>query len=100
MNIYQPSAKAIRKNSFKDLNAKKFRLIFRNNQSALLYCDGEVIESNLYYRKPDSHVELVHEQIPTSLKVDKYLLDSINDNQIGMFGIKLIQVDKLKYVSL
>lgn len=90
MSVYKPSPKAIRKNSFKESQPDKLRLIFRTDSSALLYStDGYVIQSDLYYRRPDSHVELTTDLIPDELKIDKRENQHVSDHEIDMFGINL-----------
>lgn len=91
MKVYKPSLKAIKKDVFKDSEPEKLRLIFRTDDSALLFStDGMVIQSDLYYRKPDSHVELTSESIPIELKIDKREFDHVRVNNIEMFGINLV----------
>ncbi len=46
---------------------KAIRLIFLGNGSACVYSGSTLIQSDLLYTKPDSHVESTNESIPTYL---------------------------------
>jgi hypothetical protein len=90
MEVYKPSKKAIKKDAFKESDSENLRLIFRKgDSSAILYRNGFLLEHSLYYRKPDSHVELIDEIPPKMLKVDRRVLSEINDYEIDMLGIEL-----------
>ena len=87
MNVYKPSKKAIKKDAFKDPDSASLRLIFREgDDSAILYQNGILLEHSLYYRKPDSHVELVVEFPPKTLKFSKKYYSEIVDNNVDMLG--------------
>lgn len=94
MIIFKPTRKAIKKNAFKYDFSENLRLIFRPDGSALLYdhSKGTVIQSDLFYRKPDSHVEKTDDIIPEFLNVDDYEQNHIKTYELDMFGIKLNRV--------
>lgn len=91
VTIYKPTKKAIKKNAFKHDASENLRLIFRSDGSALLYdhSKGTVIQSDLSYRKPDSHVEQTDDVIPEFLNVNNYEKTHIKTYDLDMFGIKL-----------
>lgn len=89
MNIYKLTQKAIKKNKLKLENPELARIVFRENKSAILFSGSTLIESDLFYPKPDSHVELSQDDMPTMLHGDQYQVTHILDNRIDMLGIKV-----------
>lgn len=78
--VYQPSAKALRKGA---LHAGD-RLVFLGDGSAAYWRGDMLFQSDLLYRKPDSHVEATTERLPQSLYATRYELDHIRINNITL----------------
>jgi len=78
--VYKPSAKAIRKGVlFED-----HRLILLGDGSALLYAAGTIIQSDILYRRKDSHLVATDEPVPESLHVTMREAAHIADNKISL----------------
>lgn len=78
--VYKPSAKGLREAKF-DPNE---RLIFYGTDTALIYNGDRVVQSDLMYRKPDSHLTQVDEQVPTPLKIDKSELAHVRRHNLQL----------------
>lgn len=90
MTVYKLSAKGIKNNPFKLDNPETCRLILRDDNSAILYQNKKLIQSDLFYRKPDSYLKPTGEKIPRELYTDIYEMNHLLDHGLDMFGIDLI----------
>jgi len=93
MTVYKLSSKGIRNNPFKVDHPEACRIILRGDNSSILYQDNKLIQSDLFYRKPDSYLTPAYdEEIPNELHCDIYELNHIMDHKMNMFCINLIVV--------
>lgn len=80
MIVYKPSAKAIKNKAFNQTD----RVVFLGDGSAALYNGSRLIQSDVLYKKPDSHLVRTDEAVPSELVCSNHEKDHVVRN-----GIKL-----------
>lgn len=79
MIVYKFSAKAVRRG-----HDPQARFVFLGGGSAAVWARGELVQSDLAYRAPDSHSEATGEPLPPKLRVSERELRHVEDNNIAL----------------
>lgn len=84
MKIYKLSQKALRKNLFEHTSPEDIRLIYNSFlKSAIVIDKYEVIHLDLFYNKPDSHLEIcLNESLPKQLSLPHNERRMFSDSEI------------------
>ena len=85
--VYKASSKALRKG----VMVAEDRFVFLGDGSAAYWQGDRLTQSDVLYRKPDSHCEATDEQMPSTLFISKRELDHVTDNGIKL-PFNLVQV--------
>lgn len=78
--VYKATAKAIRKG----VMTADDRLILLGDGTAMLFCKGHLIQSDVTYKGKDSHIVATDEPLPEALHITKRELAHIQDNAIAI----------------
>lgn len=87
MKVYKPTLKALRKNAFSSVDD---RIVFLGDGSVALFNKDVLIQSDMLYKKPDSHCEETDETLPLVLFTSEQELRHINTHKISLpFAVSL-----------
>lgn len=88
--VYKGTAKAIRNGAM----SAEDRFVFLGDGSAAFWRGDRLTQSDVLYRKPDSHCEATDEKMPSTLKISQREMDHISDNGIKL-PFDLVRDDRL-----
>lgn len=78
--VYAPTPKGVRNAKFHPDD----RIVFLGDGSVVVYRGDQLIQSDVLYRRPDSHLQLTEERLPTELKATDREKIHVKDNKIQL----------------
>lgn len=78
--VYKGSAKALRKGAW----SPNDRFVFLGDGTVAVWVDDTLVQSDVLYKRPDSHCEATNEPLPTVLRCPQRELDHVNRNKIQL----------------
>ena len=78
--VYKATSKALRAGAL----SVEDRLVFLGDGSAMLFQGDRLVQSDLVYRRPDSHVVVTSETVPAVLRASKFEIDHVKRHGIHL----------------